>query len=653
VQLDIGPGRCDDPRLRRASIASSDGPVQAGGNPDGLLADDPGRPAPLARLRALRGALIKSRAWLTPGRVEVACLALLAALLIWLQGGAVLASLEYTLDPYRLNGDAQQQIFPFFRYLEPNSFRGDYIADYYLSSYPLGYRVLYALPAWLGVDPTRVSRALPHALWLCTALGVGAVAHRLGGKLAAFCAMALVLGSNLYLNRIQGGLPRSFGFPIVALALVGLAYARVGWCVASVLAGALFYPVAGVVSGFSLAALLLLPERSGFSVSGWSWRRRISTLGITALLSVALLVPSLLGTGRFGGAVRPRDVPEYPEAGPGGRYSSESRAPFPGFLPSVPEVMNQALIGARSPWSLSTRRWLIGKKGTPPLNAVNYRRSMWGLLALVVVGGLGLLAREPAARRVALLGVAAGLGYNLARLVLPFAYLPERYVAYAVPLLGTIAVTTCIAGLFGASFAEGRRRWIRRAAIAGHVLVLSCMFAGRVTANAGITADLRGDRRLFEQISRLPEDALVAGWPKGLMNAVPYAGRRPALLTHECHQAFHKGYIEEMRRRMGAFLDAYFATSPEPLLRLRQEFGVTHLLLQRSHFSRRPPGYFRPFGEWIKARTEAARGKKYELSRQMRAAAMFSSGDYVLLDLSKVEPRGASGEAASPLPSQP
>jgi hypothetical protein len=615
--------------------------VQAGGNPDGLLSDDRGRSTPWARLRVGRELLVKCRAWLTPGRAEVACLALLAALLMWLQGGAVLASLDYTLDPYRLNGDAQQQIFPFFRYLESNAFRADYITDYYLSSYPIGYRALYALPAWFGVDPARLSRALPHALWVCTALGVGAVAHRIGGKLAAFCAMALVLGSNLYLGRIQGGLPRSFGFPIVALALVGLAYARVGWCVASILLGALFYPVAGVVSGFSLAALLLLPERSGFSVTGWSWRRRLSTLGGTALLSVALLVPSLIGTSRFGGAVRPADVAAYPEAGPAGRYSSESRAPWRGFLPSVPDAVSQALLGARSPWSLSTRRWLIGKKGTPPLRAVNYRRAMWGVLALVVVGGLGLLVREPAARRVALLGVAAGLGYNLAGLVLPFAYLPERYVAYAVPLLGTIAVTTCVAGLFNASFSQGPRRWIRLAVIAAHVLVLSALFAGRVSANAGITADLRGDRRIFEHISRLPEDALVAGWPQGLMNAVPYAGRRPALLTHECHQAFHKGYLDEMRRRMSGFLDAYFATSAEPLLRLRQEFGVTHLLMQRSHFGRRPPGYFRPFGEWISARTTAARGKKYELPKQIGSAGVFSSRDYVLIDLSKIEPLGA------------
>jgi hypothetical protein len=262
------------PALRQGAIASTDGPVQAGGNPDGLLADDDGRSLE-ARLRSVRASLAHVRARLTPRRTELLGLVLVAIVLMWLQGGAVLASLKHTLVPYRLNGDAQQQIFPFFRYLEPNAFGSDYITDYYLSSYPLGYWALYAVPARLGIDPTRVSHALPHVLWICTVLGVGAVAHRLGGKLGAFCAMALALGSNVYLGRIQGGLPRGFGFPIMAMALVGLAYARVGWCVLSVLLGALFYPVAGIVSGFSLAALLLLPERTGCSVNGWPWRRRL------------------------------------------------------------------------------------------------------------------------------------------------------------------------------------------------------------------------------------------------------------------------------------------------------------------------------------------------------------------------------------------
>ena len=608
------------------------------------LADAPLEAAP-AGAPSHSGARPAWRRWLSPRNVEVLAWVVTLLAIYWLQGSAVLASLEFTLEPWRLNGDAQQQIFPFFRYLSPNAFQHDLIADYYLSSYPLGYRGLYWLGVRFGVDPTALSRALPHLLWLCTALGLGVTARKLGGRLAAFAALALALGSHLYLARIQGGLPRSFGFPCLALALVGLAYARASLCVAAVLIGALFYPVAGVISGLSLAGLLLLPERTGCSLTGWSWRRRLLTLGATGLTAIALLLPSALETGRYGAVVRPDDVAEYPEAGPGGRYSSESRPPFEGFFAGAPRVFDQALLGGVAPWSPRARSWLVGNAQVPS-QSQHYRDVTWALLGLVVAGGAALLARERAARRVALLGVAAVLGHTLSRAVVPYAYLPERYVAYSVPLLGTLAVAACITGPFGAAFARGWRRWLAFGVQAAYTAALLGLFAGRVGSGVGLTHNLRRNQPLFDHILSLPENALIAGWPKGLMNAVAYAGRRPALLTHETHQAFHKGYVEEMRRRMRALVDAYFATSPEPLLRLARDYGVTHLLIEKGHF-RRPPGYFNPFGDYIRERVAAGSGR-YLVPTIARSAAVFRQGDLVLIDLSKIEPT-----AGAPLPTGP
>jgi hypothetical protein len=579
--------------------------------------------------------------WLSPRRVEILAWVVMAVVLYRLQAPAALANLEFTLEPWRLNGDAQQQIFPFYRYLAHNAFGHDYIADYYLSSYPLGYRALYWLGVRSGVDPAALSRGLPHLLWLATALGLGVAARKLGGRLAAFAVLALALGSNLYLSRIQGGLPRSFGFPCLALALLGLAYARASLCVAAVLFGALFYPVAGVISGLSLAGLLLLPERTGCSIGAWSWRRRLVTLGGTGLTAIALLLPSALQTRHFGEVVRPDDIGQYPEAGRGGRYSSESRPPFESFFEGAPRVLDVALIGGSEPWSAQARDWLIGNEQRQPRKSAHYRAVVWLLLALVIIGGGALLVRERAARRVALLGVAAVIGHTLSRAVVPYAYLPERYVAYSVPLLGTLAVAACVAGLFGAAFTRGWRRWAALGARGAYTAVLLLLFAGRVSGGVGLTTNLRRQLPLFEHIAALPENAVIAGWPKGLMNAVPYAGRRPALLTHETHQAFHKGYVEEMRRRMRAFVDAYFATSLEPLRRLKAEFGVTHLLIEKSHF-RRPPGYFVPFGDYIRERVQAAQGR-YIIPQLARTAAAFRSGDFVLIDLSKIEPAAAAG----------
>jgi hypothetical protein len=167
------------------------------------------------------------------------------------------------------------------------------------------------------------------------------------------------------------------------------------------------------------------------------------------------------------------------------------------------------------------------------------------------------------------------------------------------------------------------------------------LLAGRVSSNVGLTVNLRPDQALFDAVAKLPPNSMVAGWPRGIMNAVAYASRRPTLLTLEVHQAFHAGYIQEMRRRMYALIEAYFATTPEPILRLERDFGVTHLLIQRSHYGRKPPGYFRPFGDPIKAAREAGH-ERYLLPELAASAGVFSRGDYVLLDLSKVEAASVS-----------
>ena len=96
-----------------------------------------------------------------------------------------------------------------------------------------------------------------------------------------------------------------------------------------------------------------------------------------------------------------------------------------------------------------------------------------------------------------------------------------------------------------------------------------------------------------------------------------------------------------MRVRMRALIDAYFATSLEPVERLRDDHGVTHLLIERAHFGRRPPVYFKPFDGWINAARRAARGKRYELPAQIGAASIFSFAGFELLDLSRLSPRPA------------
>jgi hypothetical protein len=170
--------------------------------------------------------------------------------------------------------------------------------------------------------------------------------------------------------------------------------------------------------------------------------------------------------------------------------------------------------------------------------------------------------------------------------------------------------------------------------LCGAVLMLA---GGHVSPDAGWAVRVPTETALYRAVAALPPDAIVAGWPDGPVDNVPYLARRRALLTFETHQALHAGYLDEMRRRAGALFDAYFASTWAPVIRLRDEFGVTHVLVDRRHFGPAPPAYFAPYDAWIAAAWARGRQEGFVLADVARTpAARFVEGPLTLLDLRDV-----------------
>jgi len=536
-------------------------------------------------------------------------------------------------DPHILNEDARQQIYPFFRYADSSLFPNDYIADYYLDCLPLGFRALYTISAPL-IDPAVSNKIVMYLMLLITVSGLGVVANRLGGKVAAWAAMSLALGASLYLDRMGGGLPRAFGFPILAWALVALSYGRTKWLAALVWLGACFYPVAGVVVGLATAFfVLLLPASDRGDASDWDLRRRLRFLTIVAGVSLVLLLPTIVTSSKYAPAITLDDLAEYPEAGPGGRYSAESRAPYGSFFDNASGAMARGFVGAGRPWVEPVFEW--AKDDVPPESRSNPHQTILTVIAVFsAVGWLFFVASSSAARRVLMLGLAAFIGYSLARLVPPYLYVPTRYANYPMPLLAVLMASTSVAGFF--SLRDKLGVGTKSAFRAGVTLVF-CLFVlaaigGRGSSHAGLSVEIR-NAPLYDAIAELPADAVIAGWPFTAIENVPYVARRTAFLTFETHQTFHRQYVDTMRERMRALIDATLATSNDPLIRLRDEHGVTHMLVYLPHLRGGRLTYFKPFDEWIAQASHASAGKRLSLRDLVDHHAIYSDGTYALVDL--------------------
>jgi hypothetical protein len=538
-----------------------------------------------------------------------------------------------------VNGDARALIPPFLSDRDPALFHDDYVTDYVRRAMPVGFDAMYRAASLVG-DPRTFAKWMPIGMMVVLLLAIGAAARRLGGNAAALCAMAIVLGNTLFAGRMIGGLPRAFAFPLVALAALALLQARPVLLAGAVLIGAAMYPILGVIAGLALGVWMLLMPRSMRGLEPrWTLPRRLVLVTGTGLLAIGLVLPGVVRLQPYGPVIRMSDVKHFPENGVNGRLSRNERWPFPKLPRVAPQVARQT-VGL--PASGPTLREDDGS--TPAHRLLTIWK--WTLLALTPLAALALLLvpREPGQRRSALrlgiIALVALLAYPVARVVAPYFYLPYRYVLYPLPVLMAIVLPAGLIVLLRPALK--RLTGARLARVVAGLLVLAMIGPVAVSmietnpGDRGFTTRIPAGDRLYAFLARLPKDSLIAGWPAGAIDNVPYFAERPVLVSIESHVAFHEQYALEMRRRCEAIFDAYFATDPAPLKRLRDEFGVTHLIVNRSYFRDRKPVYFEPFTGGIERRIAALGAREPEVLRQAAAAGVFEQGDILVLDLRRI-----------------
>ncbi|MGD9765180.1 MAG: hypothetical protein AB7V27_15865 [Candidatus Binatia bacterium] len=552
---------------------------------------------------------------------------LLVASLLALFGPDLVAHVRYAADFWHFSQDAQQQTWPFLRAADPQLFRGDYIADFYLAHFPIGYRFLYELSAPV-LDPRLLGKVLPYVELAVVLYALITATWSLAGPAAAWGTGAIALGADIYLSRMGGGLPRSFAFPLAALAVLALVRGKPTMLlVLTVVATAFYYPTALLLGVTTAAYLWALPAPWRGEAETWSLRRRVGAVGAAAAVVMMLALPPWLAGRPFGPPLRPVDAPAYPEMTLGGRYAPAD-LPTPGALRAV------AVERAARPLVVHGRPW-IPDLYMVPKDAVKKQLLTGAVAGAVIASYVWLFAVNVGARRLLPLILSAFVLYELSLLASPYLYIPERYIVYSLPLLTPVIVPAAIA------CAMRRRAHSRAACTAAGAVVVALValvivaIGGRGLRHSGIDVAIPpAHRPLYAFLATLPPDALIAGWPDRVLDAVPYASARKILVGYEIHQAMHKRYAEEMRRRMQALITAYFARDPTVLRQLRDEFGVTHLLVNRAHYTR-PPTYFAPFGGMIVSAAVSSRGRPAAV-RESERAAVFAEGPFIVLDLRRL-----------------
>ncbi len=551
---------------------------------------------------------------------------LLAALLLGIYGPALFAHMSYATLPFFYNDDVLQQIWPFYSDENGPLFAHDMIAQYYLDCYPLGYKALFTIgSSWL--TPQTLSKVLPYPLLGVILVGLVMAGRRMGGSLGGWFALAVGLASSIWLARMTGGLPRAFAYPLIAMMVAGLICSRPLLLAVTIVIAALFYPVAAVFGGILLVFyLLVLPEGDRELSAKWTLARRVGLVAITGLLCLAAVVPVLQKTKQYGPQIAGATQKDFPELGPGGRYLLSDRPPYPSYMAMVKRFKHKLYGRGYRPWPYITEWVLAAKTSRHTVIAVFFG----GMMTLLVV--IGMVRKGGKWRRLGLLLFVSILLHSLAKLVTPSLYIPARYAEYVLPFFFALAIpggAMMLGEWFGRRLGKPSAGSVLSVGLCVACLVL---LMPRGSSDAGFTVKSLETLPIFDAVAELPTSSVIAGWPRGVVNHVPYLTGRSVLITYEVHQVFHKAYALEMRRRMKAVTEAIFAHDFQPIQTLRDDFGVTHLILDMRQFEKCPI-YFKPFNKDVKrAFAQAERGRFFR-EQVPQSAVVYSDARRVLIDI--------------------
>ena len=543
---------------------------------------------------------------------------------------------------YVVQDDAQQHVFWMRRFIDPELFANDLIADYYQSVAQPGYKAVYQLMAGLGVDPIFLSKLLPMVLGLiATAYFFGICLQILPVPATGFLATFLLNQVIWQKDDLISGTARSFMYPLFLGFLYYLLRGSLLPCLAAIALQGLFYPSTALVSAGILCVRLLHWEegRVKFSPNRRDYLFCAAGLGVVFLV----LLPVVLESSPFGPTTPVDEARQMIE------FSDAGRSRF--FLKSPIEF-----------WLYADRSGLLPVEWSRP-------PYFYFLLMFCIALCLPRLLRQPnqfplvqqITRNINLFGqmLLASVGLFLAAHALLFTlYLPSRYTQYSVriltPLAAAIALTMILDGIFHA-WEKGTKFRVLGKPVPS--LVLIAVF-GVMLASYPLFLKLNNFRfpstdsyvvgkvpELYEFFLQQPKDSLIASIAPEV-DELPSFAQRPILTSREHSIPYHKGYYTQIRQRTTDLIEAQYSPDLKQVQSFIQKYGVDFWLIERSQLLTPSvdPGdvkFFSHTNFWIKqfpqtaeARLQIQQGKTPALASLINRCSVLQAQNLVVLKAS-------------------
>jgi hypothetical protein len=467
--------------------------------------------------------------------------------------------------PFTVQDDVRQHIFWMGRFIDPELFRQDLIADYFQTINPIGFKAFYWGLAQLGIHPLVLAKVLPLFL------GVIAAGYGFGIAMQLFPIPAGAFIASLFLNQalwleddIITGASRSFLYPLFLAFLYYLLKRSPIPCLVCLMLQGIFYPSTALVEVGTLTVSLVRWNRGKLRLSG---QRRDYLFWILAVGIIGGLLVGFSGDlSKFEPLVTVDQMRSMPEFQPGGRlpyfnlgfgktWLKGDGAMLPDILPPI------IVVSVLLPW-LCQRRLPLTELISPKIR----------LFSQLLIASLGL--------------------FGLAHLLLLKLYFPSRFASHSLRVVMALS-----AGIVVTILLETGRCWLVRrrsrlilwqqGSIALTLLLAIASLVGPAIPSVFLAEQGQnvGSRpQIYHFLAQQPKDSLIASLSEEVDN-IPVFSQRSVLVSRETALPYHLGYYNPIRQRVIDLINAQYSSNLADVKALIQKYEIDFFLIDRRMFN--------------------------------------------------------------------
>jgi hypothetical protein len=481
-----------------------------------------------------------------------------------------LVSIHYAFSQkYIVQDDVRQHVVWLQRFVDPQLFPNNLIADYFYSLAPTGYKLFYWLMAKIGLEPIFLAKILPLFLGGIATYYIFKFSLRIFPIPSGAFLICLLFNQSIWNNDdLISATPRAFVYPLLAAFLYYLVENSLVPLLIAIALQGLFYPQ------------VLLVEIATLSVRLFRWQGRFPQFSkdkedylywLYGLIIAALvLFPFVVDRSDFSTVVSLEQMKTMPEFGIRGRNQYFGVNPlwfvFLGNsglkIPLFPSIVWVAFILPL--WQKS--RQSLAKFITEDV------KILWQL----TIASLGM--------------------FFLAHLLLPKLHLPSRYMHHSLRFIMPIAAGIVLLGLLKSGWYWWQKKRQSRAKFTqreSFLIGLIALFASIVIIVPAIPSGVLillqtwvvGQApTVYEFLAEQPKDITIASISPEGDNISTFA-LRSVLVGREFALAYHPTYYQQIQQRA---IDTVLAQYSEDLAitnKIIEKYGINFFLIDRNAFT--------------------------------------------------------------------